>query len=112
MTDHTANEFNRAKSKMLGDFNKAISDAAERREAAAEIAGEGVAGARADAGNPRNVEAVTTEIERVKQLTVVASQGPSARNAYAWHRKASWQDARRSPARNKGRRTMGRAGGR
>lgn len=48
MTDHTANEFNRAKSRMLGDFNKAISDAAELRDAAAEAAGEGIAAARVE----------------------------------------------------------------
>ena len=65
-----------------------------------------------DAGNPQNVEAVTAEIERVKRLTVVTSQGPGARGAYPSRRKASWQDARRTPPRNKGRRTMGRAGGR
>jgi hypothetical protein len=65
-----------------------------------------------DAASPHNVEAVTVEIERVKRLTVVTSQGPAARSAYPWRRKASWQDAHRSPARNKGRRTMGRAGGR
>lgn len=43
-----------------------------------------------DAGHPGNVEAVMIESQR----------------------KASWRNAQRTPARNKGRRTMGRAGGR
>jgi len=64
------------------------------------------------AGHPESVEAVTIEIERVKQLTVAKNQGPTHKGAYTDLRKASWRNAHRSPARNKGRRTMGRAGGR
>jgi hypothetical protein len=64
------------------------------------------------AGRPENVEAVMIEIERVKQLTVAKSQGPTHKGAYTDLRKASWRNAHHSPARNKGRRTMGRAGGR
>lgn len=71
----------------------------------------------ADAGHPGNVQAVTLEIERVKKLAVIAGQGPHSRRAdpaglRQVTRQKSWQDAQRSPARNKGRRTMGRAGGR
>jgi hypothetical protein len=62
------------------------------------------------AGHPENVEAVTIEIERVKHLTGAKGQGPG--RGYSGLRKASWRNAHRSPARNKGRRTMGRAGGR
>jgi hypothetical protein len=65
-----------------------------------------------DAGHPENVDAVAAEIERVKGLTAVARPGPSPRGAYPGQRKATWRNAHRSPARNKGRRTMGRAGGR
>jgi hypothetical protein len=65
-----------------------------------------------DAGHPENVEAVATEIERVKGLTVITSQRPAARSAYPGQPKAAWRNAHRSPARNRGRRTMGRAGGR
>jgi len=65
-----------------------------------------------DAGHPGNVEAVMIEIERVKGLTVVTSRGPTSTSPYRGPRKASWRNAQRSPARNKGRRTMGRAGGR
>ena len=66
-----------------------------------------------DARHPENVEAVTTEIKRVKGLAVITSQGPAPKSAYPWQRKMSWKnDAPRGPARNKGRRTMGRAGGR
>src|SRR5688572_30147491 len=65
-----------------------------------------------EAGNPQNVEAVTIEIERVKGLAVVTAPGPAGKRPYPAGRKSQWRDARRSPARNKGRRTMGRAGGR
>jgi len=65
-----------------------------------------------DAGHPGNVEAVTIEIDRVKGLTVATSRGPAPASPYRGPRKASWRNAQRSPARNKGRRTMGRAGGR
>ena len=64
------------------------------------------------AGQPGNIEAVTIEIERVKALGVVTGQGPAPRHSFPSPQKASWQDARRNPGRNKGRRTMGRAGGR
>lgn len=71
----------------------------------------------ADAGHPANADVVRVEIERVKKLSVIMGQGPPHRNAgHAGLRQASrqksWQDAQRSPARNRGRRTMGRAGGR
>lgn len=66
----------------------------------------------ADAGHPENVEAVAIEIERVKGLSVITSQRPAARSAYPGQRNVAWRNAPRSPARNKGRRTMGRAGGR
>lgn len=65
-----------------------------------------------DAGHPENVEAVAIEIERVKGLTAIRNPGPAPRGAYPGQRKAAWRNAHRSPARNKGRRTMGRAGGR
>ena len=65
-----------------------------------------------DVGHPENVEAVATEIERVKGLTVITSPGPAPRGAYPGQPKAAWRNAHRSPARNRGRRTMGRAGGR
>ena len=64
-------------------------------------------------GTAENVEAVTIEIERVKGLA--ATDGRSARRRgtrTAASERRSWQDAPRNPARNKGRRTMGRAGGR
>jgi hypothetical protein len=64
------------------------------------------------AGHPENVEAVTIEIGRVKQLNVATSQRPARKGAYGGQGKTSWRNAHHSPARNKGRRTMGRAGGR
>lgn len=63
-----------------------------------------------DAGHPENVAAVAAEIERVKGLNAIANPAPSG--AYPGQRQAVWRNAHRSPARNKGRRTMGRAGGR
>lgn len=52
-----------------------------------------------------------------KELMANTGRGPSLKDAdraglRQMSRRKSWQDAQRSPARNKGRRTMGRAGGR
>ena len=52
-----------------------------------------------------------------KGLTDIKGRGPSFKDAdraglRQLSRRKSWQDAQRSPARNKGRRTMGRNGGR
>jgi len=65
-----------------------------------------------DARHPENVVAMAIEIERVKGLSVITSQRPTARSAYPGQRNVAWRNAPRNPARNKGRRTMGRAGGR
>lgn len=65
-----------------------------------------------DAGHPENVEAVTVEIERVKGMTRITNPRPAPSGAHPGQRKAVWRNAHSSPARNKGRRTMGRAGGR
>jgi hypothetical protein len=64
------------------------------------------------AGQPGNVEALAAEIERLKKRVPAKVQGPPARHAFPDRKKESWQDAQRNPAKNKGRRTMGRAGGR
>ena len=82
----------------------------EREQKAAQLHGAG-------AGHPANVDALMAEIERVKALAVVKVQGPAHRNSdpagrRQESRQKSWQNAQRSPAKNKGRRTMGRAGGR
>jgi len=83
----------------------------DREKAALQLHGAG-------AGHAANVDAVTIEVERVKRLAVATrAPGPAHRNAdpagrRQESRQKSWQDARRNPARNKGRRTMGRAGGR
>lgn len=65
-----------------------------------------------DAGHPENVKAVAMEIERVKEISRITNPGPTSSGAYPGQRKAVWRNAHRSPARNRGRRTMGRAGGR
>ena len=65
-------------------------------------------------GHRANIQAVTIEIARVKGLCAGPGQNstPFPRNAHDEQRQESWQDAPRSGGRNKGRRTMGRAGGR
>ena len=65
-----------------------------------------------DAGHPENVDAVAIEIERVKGMTGITSPGPAPKVAYPGQQRVAWRNAHRSPARNRGRRTMGRAGGR
>lgn len=64
------------------------------------------------AGHPENVDAVTTEIERVKGLARSASPNSSAKNTRPEPRQVSLRSETRNPPRNKSRRTMGRAGGR
>ena len=65
-------------------------------------------------GHQQNIRAVTIEIGRLKGLSASTGQkpGPFPGNARDEQRRGSWQDAPRGPGRNKGRRTMGRSGGR
>jgi len=65
-----------------------------------------------DAGRPENVETVTLEIERVKGLAANKVRNSFPGNGGNGQRRSTWRNAHRSPPRNKGRRTMGRAGGR
>ena len=65
-----------------------------------------------DVGHPGNVEAVTIEIERVKKLAGVTTPGSISGNKHPEPQQMSLRDNTRIPARNKGRRTMGRASGR
>ena len=68
----------------------------------------------ADSVHQENVQAVTIEIGRVKGLAT-PQIGPSQNRPSGTRteqREGSWRNAPRNPARNKGRRTMGRAGGR
>ena len=65
-----------------------------------------------DAGQPGNIEALQLEIGRVKALAAPRAQESIPRYVRVEERQASWHNAARSPVRNKGRRTMGRAGGR
>lgn len=64
------------------------------------------------AGHPENVDAVTTEIERVKGLARIASPNAPAKTTRPEPRQVSLRSETRNPPRNKGRRTMGRTGGR
>ena len=65
-----------------------------------------------DSGHAANIEAVSAETDRVKKLAAVKNQNSFPGSARTRQARMSWQNAPRSPARNKGRRTMGRAGGR
>ena len=65
-----------------------------------------------DAGHRENVETVTLEIERVKGLAANKGRNSFPGNGSAGRRQLTWRNAHRSPPRNKGRRTMGRTGGR
>ena len=65
-----------------------------------------------DAGHPGNVEALKLEIGRVKALAAPRAQESIPTYVPTGQRQVSWRDAPRNPPRNKGRRNMGRAGGR
>ena len=62
--------------------------------------------------HPVNIDAVTIEIERVKGLARIAGVDVPGKNARPEPRQVSLRSETRIPPRNKGRRTMGRAGGR
>lgn len=59
-----------------------------------------------------NAEAVTAEIDRVKTRAGVTSQRPAPKGARPRQPNGSWRGAERQPSRSRGRRTMGRGGGR
>jgi hypothetical protein len=63
-------------------------------------------------GSPANIDAVTIEIERVKRLGGMASAGAIPKSARPERQSVSWQNAPRNSSKSRGRRTMGRAGGR
>jgi len=64
-------------------------------------------------GHTVNVEAVMMEIKRVKKMAGVASQNIILKHARSGRQKqASRPNGPRNPARDKGRRTMGRRGDR
>jgi hypothetical protein len=66
-----------------------------------------------EAGDPDKVDAVMKELDRVKQLAAGTARAPAGRRGFLSPRKASWKgNEPRGGGRNKGRRTMGRAGGR
>lgn len=60
--------------------------------------------------HPANVEAVVIEIKRVKKLMETASRGSISKAPQPGKHQVSWRSGTRLPARNKGRRTMGRRG--
>jgi hypothetical protein len=64
----------------------------------------------AGSGYLANTEAVMIEIKRVKQLASGKNQGAAPRNQNPRHHQMSFKSGSRNPARNKGRRTMGRRG--
>lgn len=64
----------------------------------------------AESGYLADVEAVIIEIKRVKKLAGVSSQGAVSKNRRPGRHQPPMRNGPRSPARNKGRRTMGRRG--
>jgi hypothetical protein len=65
------------------------------------------------AGHSANIDAVTTEIEKVKKLARAASaEGPASKQLRPGQQQVPRQNARQTPARNRGRKTMGRSGDR
>ena len=59
-----------------------------------------------------NVEAVTTEINRIQKLAGATSRPPMPKNPRPGQHQVSVRSATRIPPRTKGRRTMGRRGDR
>jgi len=59
-----------------------------------------------------NIEAVTSEIGKVKRLAGGTSRPSLPNRPYPRQHEVSWRDTPRNPARNRGRRTMGRSSGR
>ena len=57
-----------------------------------------------------NVEAITTDIDKVKKLAGIAGHGPGAKNAPPAQRQAHWRNAPDKSTRPRSRRTMGRSG--
>lgn len=65
------------------------------------------------AGHSANINAVTIEIEKVKRLARAAgAEGQVSKQLRSGQQQVPRQNARPTPARNKGRRTMGRPGDR
>jgi hypothetical protein len=63
-----------------------------------------------DSQHKANIAALTGAIERVKRLTGVKNAGPSKDRRPEGRRQTPMRGANAGPARNKGRRTMGRRG--
>lgn len=59
-----------------------------------------------------NIEAVTAEVGKVKRLAEMTGRLSLPQRAHPTQREVSLRDAPRNPSRNRGRRTMGRGGGR
>jgi len=63
-----------------------------------------------DSGYLANTEAVMIEIKRIQKLAGVAGKGAVSKNPRPGQHQVSLRSGTRNPARNKGRRTMGRRG--
>jgi bacterioferritin-associated ferredoxin len=60
--------------------------------------------------HPLNIEAVASEIRKVKKMMGNTSQAPASRTPQADKRRAQVRNGPRTPDKKKGRRTMGRRG--
>ena len=86
-----------------GEALRKLHELLEQERAALQLHGTGTA-------HPANVEAVTIEIKRVKQMTGVTDPRSISPKTRSRQQPVSRSNAPRNPARNKGRRTMGRRG--
>jgi hypothetical protein len=86
-----------------GEALRKLHELLEHERAALQLHGTGTT-------HPANIEAVTIEIDRVKQLTVVTSPKSISPPARPRQQPASPSNAPRNPVRDKVRRTMGRRG--
>lgn len=86
-----------------GEALRQLHELLDREKAAPEPHGAG-------SGYLANMETVMIEIKRIKKLASVKGQAEIAKNPGPHHHQVSLHKETRNPARNKGRRTMGRRG--
>jgi bacterioferritin-associated ferredoxin len=86
-----------------GEALRRLHELLDQERAALQLHGTGTA-------HPANIEAVTTEIKRIKQLAGATNPGSISGKGRPAQQPVSRSAAPRNPARNKGRRTMGRRG--
>ena len=105
-------ELQRREAEKKAGFAASCSSALQRLDGLLDHESQALALHGPDAGHPGNVDALKLEIVRVKALSAPRTQESIPRYVHTEQRPVSWHNAPQNPPRNKGRRTMGRAGGR